>query len=79
MLKYSVIGPDVAGDFQVIYMTPGCNVPTVVSVCRNEGQAVTDALRRNSDQITRERALRAERFARGLGGVYPELEDQHGH
>ena len=75
MLHHQTKGPDAAGEFAVTYLTPGCEVPTVVcSGMRSRGAADREAQRRNDEQLSREKVLQADALARGLYGVYPDLE-----
>jgi len=74
MLNHTIMGPTAAGEYLVTYPTPGCNVPTVASICKTPGQAEQDAKRLNGEQLMREMAIRRDRELRGLRGVYPALE-----
>jgi hypothetical protein len=75
MLNHETKGPVAAGEFAVTYMTPGCDVPTVVCAgMRSRTAADREAERRNKEQLTREKVLQANALARGLYGVYPDLE-----
>ena len=78
MLNHQSIGPTTAGNFLVIYQTPGCTVPTVARICTTQSQADIEAMRLNMAQIDRERAIRQDRAVRGLGGAYPDLEKKNG-
>ncbi|RFP23177.1 hypothetical protein D0T25_06715 [Duganella sp. BJB488] len=75
MLQHTAIGPDNAGHYKVTYKTPGCDVPTVVCAgMRTHGAAEAEAERLNNAQLVREKILQADALARGLYGVYPDLE-----
>jgi hypothetical protein len=74
MLTHTVIGPNAEGKFAVGYATPGTNVATVVCDGCTRASAQTEAARRNREQLDAGRALRSERQACGLSGVYPDLK-----
>lgn len=76
MLQYETKGPDAAGEFAVTYLTPGCEVPTVVCAgVRSRTSADREAQRRNDAQLNREKVLQAAALARGLYGVYPDISE----
>jgi hypothetical protein len=52
------------GRYQVVYETPGCNVPTPVCSCLTEAQAVRESERLNQEQVGKELALAEERRLR---------------
>jgi len=75
MLHHETIGPDAAGGYSVGYKTPGCDIPTVVCPgMRTRAAAEDEAGRRNAAQLATEKALRADALARGLHGVWPDLD-----
>lgn len=77
MLHHETTGPDAGGEFRVTYLTPGCDVPTVVCAgMRNRCAADGEAKRRNDAQLAREKALQDDAAERGLRTVYPDLIEQ---
>ena len=66
MLNHETIGPTEAGHFLVIYLTPGCRVPTVARICTTQAQASSEAHRLNVEQADTEHALKVERMRCGL-------------
>jgi hypothetical protein len=76
MLTHFPIGPTEDQTYMVGYETPGCKVRTIVCEHMNEQDAISEAARRNREQLSKENALKAERIACGLIGVYPGLEDR---
>lgn len=71
MLTHTVLRTS-DGRYQVIYQTPGCNVPTLACSCRTKGQAQRVAERLNQEQIGQEIADAIEREARELRRIRPE-------
>lgn len=63
MLNHIAMPESKDGIFRVGYVTPGCNVMTVVCECRTERQAVTVASEFNVEQLRRQAAVDAERAA----------------
>ena len=79
MLHYETTGPDAEGKFNVTYKTPGCEVLTVACAgLPNRALAEREARRWNDRQLEVEEALKADALARGLHGVYPDLEPRTG-
>jgi hypothetical protein len=74
MLKHECTGQNAAGEYLITYPTPGCNVRTVAGVALTAAGAAVEAKRLNGLQLAREKALQADRVARGLGGLYPGLD-----
>lgn len=72
MLNHFTIGPR-QGRYFVAYLTPGCDVPTIVTDCPSEQTAIDEAERLDRQQIEREEHLRADAIARGLYHIYPDL------
>ena len=70
MLVHHVIGPSSDGTFAVGYRTPGLPAFTAVVTGCTKAYAGQEAQRLNREQFTREKALQADRLARGLRGVY---------
>jgi len=58
MLNHKTIGPTANGQYLVAYQTPGCDVPTVATICCTKAQADTEASRLNAYQADREIELR---------------------
>jgi hypothetical protein len=75
MLEHKVIGPYEDGSYLVAYQTPGCASLTVVCGCRTKDQAANEVERLNKLQLQREWNIRRFRELRGLGGVYPALDE----
>lgn len=75
MLSHEVIGPNAAGRFLVTYPTPGFRVPTVACDCSTRSQAEDEADRLNRLQVATEQGIRDDHLARGIRGIYPDLED----
>lgn len=76
MLTHVAVGPDLAGEYRVIYQAPGAGVKTVAcSGLRNKPDADAEAVRLNAIQLRLERRIRADAQARGVAGVYPGLAD----
>lgn len=74
MLTHTVIGPDAEGKFSVAYATPGTTIATLVCGGCSRSEAEAEAERRNRAQIETQLAIRSERRACGLGGIYPDLK-----
>lgn len=74
MLKHPAIGPFGSGEYFAAYKTPGASAMTVAACCTTLAQAEEEAARLNRLQIAAERRVRYDRLARGLLGVYPDLE-----
>lgn len=66
MLNHEAIGPTTAGNHLVVYQTPGCDVPTVVCVCRTPDQAANEAKRLNVAAQEAEKAIQREHELCGL-------------
>jgi hypothetical protein len=79
MLKHECTGPNEAGEYLITYLTPGCSTRTVAGVALTAAGADAEVTRLNDFQVARERALQADRLARGLGGTYPGLADELAH
>jgi hypothetical protein len=74
MLKHECTGPTADGEYLITYPTPGCSVRTVAGIAHTAAGAAAEAKRLDDLQVAREKVLRADRLARGLGGVYPGLD-----
>lgn len=64
----------IGGGFAAAYQTPGCHSWTVASDCLSMAGAEAEVKRLNSEQVSRERAIKKDRQERGLGGAYHALE-----
>ncbi|KAF1042574.1 MAG: hypothetical protein GAK35_02621 [Herbaspirillum frisingense] len=69
MLTHTVRGPLSDGQYQVVYETPGCGIPTVVMPCPNERAALQQAARLNEEAERRQRALEEQHRLCGLSGA----------
>jgi hypothetical protein len=74
MLNHFTIGPTATNRYLVVYLTPGCQVPTTVEDCPTQQLALDESVRLNGEQIAREEAIRADARARGLYHIYPDLK-----
>jgi len=57
MLNHKTIGPTDNGQYLVVYQTPGCDVPTVTTICRTQQQADAEADKLNAIQSEREQGI----------------------
>lgn len=60
MLNHKTIGPTANGQYLVAYLTPGCNIPTVATICKTQQQADAETARLNQYQSKRENDLRVQ-------------------
>jgi hypothetical protein len=58
--------------YQVVYPTPGCNVPTLVCSCRTRAAATRIAERLNQEQIGQEMANAIEHDLREMRRIRPQ-------
>tara|TARA_R110000782_G_scaffold258328_1_gene347957 strand:- start:308 stop:529 length:222 start_codon:yes stop_codon:yes gene_type:complete len=73
MLIHTVSIDNTLGYFLVTYLTPGCNVRTVVRICTTKEQADEEAFRLNKEQQSKKHALHIERIRCGIANI---LEDK---